>query len=172
MGKWLVWLCSPQHQVLPPEEKTCTWCVGGPTSLHAETVEQHPDKSKCWELWPLLPISCSFPALLRFACTPKLHPWSPDMVMSHTYQVPLALIFWTVYLHLRPFPCTFFLFVLAVLGFCCSAQALSSWDVLVWSPHSMWDLSSSTRDQTQIPCIGMRILNHWTTSEVLISLYS
>ena len=33
-------------------------------------------------------------------------------------------------------------------------------------PHDMWDLSSTTRDQTRIPCIGRQILNHWTTREV------
>ena len=26
--------------------------------------------------------------------------------------------------------------------------------------------SSQTRDQTHVPCIGRRILNHWTTREV------
>ena len=30
----------------------------------------------------------------------------------------------------------------------------------------MWDLSSPTRDRTRIPCIGRRILYHWTTGEV------
>ena len=29
--------------------------------------------------------------------------------------------------------------------------------------------SSQTRDRTWIPCIGRRILNHWTTREVLVS---
>ena len=33
-------------------------------------------------------------------------------------------------------------------------------------PCGMWDLSSLTRDQTLVPCIGKRILNHWTTREV------
>ena len=32
--------------------------------------------------------------------------------------------------------------------------------------HGMWDLISLTRDQTRAPCIG-RLLNHWTTREVL-----
>ena len=31
----------------------------------------------------------------------------------------------------------------------------------------VWDPSSSTRDHTQVPCIGRHILNHWTTREVL-----
>ena len=30
----------------------------------------------------------------------------------------------------------------------------------------MWDLSFLSRDQTQIPCVARRILNHWTTGEV------
>ena len=34
----------------------------------------------------------------------------------------------------------------------------------------MWDLSSLTRDQTCVPCIGRRILYHWTTREVPLAL--
>ena len=34
----------------------------------------------------------------------------------------------------------------------------------------MWDLSSLTRDKTHIPCIGRRILNHWTTREIPVYL--
>ena len=30
----------------------------------------------------------------------------------------------------------------------------------------MWDLSSPTRDQTQVPCIARQILNHWVIREV------
>ena len=33
----------------------------------------------------------------------------------------------------------------------------------------MWDLSSLTRHRTQVPRIGRRILNHWTTREVPVS---
>ena len=36
----------------------------------------------------------------------------------------------------------------------------------------MWDLSSPTRDRTRIPCIGRQILNHWTTREVPITMFS
>ena len=32
--------------------------------------------------------------------------------------------------------------------------------------QNMWDLSSLTRDQTHVPCIGRQILNHCTTGEV------
>ena len=35
-------------------------------------------------------------------------------------------------------------------------------------PHGMWNLSTPTWDQTNIPCIGRWILNHWATREVLI----
>ena len=30
-------------------------------------------------------------------------------------------------------------------------------------PDGVWDLSSLTRDQTHVPCIGGQILNHWIT---------
>ena len=33
-------------------------------------------------------------------------------------------------------------------------------------PWCMWDLSSPTRDQTQVPCIARQILNHWVIREV------
>ena len=32
--------------------------------------------------------------------------------------------------------------------------------------HGLWDLSSLTRDQTCVPCIGRQILNHWTSRDV------
>ena len=35
----------------------------------------------------------------------------------------------------------------------------------------MWDLSSPTRDQTCIPCIGRQLLNHWTTGEVPVFIF-
>ena len=37
--------------------------------------------------------------------------------------------------------------------------------------HGTWDLSSLTRDRTHVPCIGRRILNHWTTREFLHILF-
>ena len=42
-----------------------------------------------------------------------------------------------------------------------------SWMQPKWlSMHArMWDLSSPSRDRTLIPCIGRKILNHWTTRE-------
>ena len=42
----------------------------------------------------------------------------------------------------------------------------SSCGTQAWLPHGRWDLSSQTRDQTHVPCIGRQILNHWTTKEV------
>ena len=38
-------------------------------------------------------------------------------------------------------------------------------------PHSMWDVSTMTRNQTYIPCIGRRILNHWTTRKSLSQFF-
>ena len=34
-------------------------------------------------------------------------------------------------------------------------------------PQGLWDLYSSTRDQTHVPCIGRRSLNHLIAREVL-----
>ena len=39
--------------------------------------------------------------------------------------------------------------------------------VLVFWPWCMWDLSSLTTDWTGTPCIGWQSLNHWTAREVL-----
>ena len=33
-------------------------------------------------------------------------------------------------------------------------------------PHSVWDVSSPSRDRTHTPCTGRKILNYWTTREV------
>ena len=52
-----------------------------------------------------------------------------------------------------------------------SAQSLPSWKVPLWGiciPFGMWDLSSLTRDWTQVPHNARWILNHWTTREVLV----
>ena len=37
---------------------------------------------------------------------------------------------------------------------------------MAWLPLGRWDLSSQTRDQTRVPCIGRQILNHWITRVV------
>ena len=50
------------------------------------------------------------------------------------------------------------------------AHGLSSHRAWAQLFHSMWDLSSPTRDQTCISCIARQILNHWTTREVPILL--
>ena len=43
---------------------------------------------------------------------------------------------------------------------------------IVWAfsvaAHGTWGLSSPTRDQTGIPCIGRQIVNHWTAKEALL----
>ena len=41
-------------------------------------------------------------------------------------------------------------------------SGVAAWPSLL---HSMWDLSL-TRDRIHFPCIGRRILQHWTTREV------
>ena len=46
------------------------------------------------------------------------------------------------------------------------AHVLSSCRTWVQLPCGMWDLSPPLRDRTQVPCIGRRILTHWTTREV------
>ena len=58
-----------------------------------------------------------------------------------------------------------FLFVSAASALCCGAwaQLLTPGAYL---PDSMWDLTSPTRDQTCVPCVGRQILNPWTTREV------
>ena len=47
-----------------------------------------------------------------------------------------------------------------------AVRGLSSCGAQAHFPLGMWDLSSPTRDRTCVPCIGRRILNHWTTREV------
>ena len=42
----------------------------------------------------------------------------------------------------------------------------SNYVMQTYLPHGMWDLSSLTRDQTCIPCIGRQIPHHWTTGKV------
>ena len=69
-------------------------------------------------------------------------------------------------------------------AFCCGVQAtlvaacrlqsvcrLSSCRTWAEMPHGMWDISSPTRDQTHVPCIGRWMLNYWTTREVPDCLY-
>ena len=79
------------------------------------------------------------------------------------------------------FCCLFLLLcrvLVAACRVCCVVQDLSLWytgsrtcglgscGVQAWLLCGMWGLSSSTRDQTHIPCIGRWILNHWTTREI------
>ena len=46
------------------------------------------------------------------------------------------------------------------------AHKVSSCTTKASLPCCMWDLSSPTRDQTQVPCIARQILNHWVIREV------
>ena len=52
------------------------------------------------------------------------------------------------------------------VGSVVAAHRLSSCGTRVQMPCGMWYLTSPTRDWTCVPCIGRRILNHWTTREV------
>ena len=52
---------------------------------------------------------------------------------------------------------------LTVLGLCWDTQAFSCHGAQASLPCGMWDLSSPTRDQTPVCCIGRQILNHWTS---------
>ena len=62
-----------------------------------------------------------------------------------------------------------FFFFSVVLGLHCGTwhAGFSSCAWAPWFPSIMWDLSSLTRDQTLVPYIGRRILNHWATRQVL-----
>ena len=52
---------------------------------------------------------------------------------------------------------------LGEINFCCLNHPFI---YLLAASHSMWDLSSLTRDQICVPCIRRRSLNHWTTREI------
>ena len=72
------------------------------------------------------------------------------------------------------------LLLVAVLGLCgtgrasfsvgtgsvAMALAFSSCSAQAQWPYGTRDLSSSTRDQTHVRCIGRQMLNHWITREV------
>ena len=61
----------------------------------------------------------------------------------------------------------FFGFILVVARRIFTATwGLSNCNMWVQLLCGMWDLSSLTRDQTHISCIGRRILNHWAIREV------
>ena len=61
--------------------------------------------------------------------------------------------------------------ILQHAGSLVKACELNSCGARVQLPHGMWDLSSSTRDRTHIPCIGRWILYHWITREVPPSVF-
>ena len=64
--------------------------------------------------------------------------------------------------------------LLIVVASRCGAQALGM-QALAIVMHgglvALWHVvSSQTRDRARVPCIGRRVLHHWTTREVLHSL--
>ena len=70
----------------------------------------------------------------------------------------LILFFFLAFFFLMWTMCKVFIeFVTTLLPF---------FDILVFQPQGIWDLSSQTRDQTCTPCVGRQSFNHWTTREV------
>ena len=57
-------------------------------------------------------------------------------------------------------------------GYFIAAHGLSSCGMQDQLPHSMWDLSSWTKDRTRTPCMAKQVLNHWTAREVPIPFFS
>ena len=56
----------------------------------------------------------------------------------------------------------------------CGSQALVHRPQWLWLPGlaALQRVESSrTKDQTHVPCIGRWILNHWTSREVLLSIF-
>ena len=53
----------------------------------------------------------------------------------------------------------------------CGTGRPRSWGTRASLSCDMWDLSSPTRNQTQVPCIGRWILNHWTTREIPLPVF-
>ena len=61
----------------------------------------------------------------------------------------------------------------AASGLSCGFSSWGHTDLFSCGPwayllHTVWELSSPSRDQTCVPCSGRQILNHWTTGEVLV----
>ena len=75
---------------------------------------------------------------------------------------------------LCPLPGKFYLFVFS-LGLCCCTWAFSCYRdpglLFIAFEHGLVALrhvgSSWTRDRTHVPCISRRVVNRWTTAEVL-----
>ena len=63
--------------------------------------------------------------------------------------------------------------LIVVASLCCRAWALGVQAQELWLTGlavPRHTVSSRTRDQTHVPCIGKRILNHWTTREAHSSI--
>ena len=72
---------------------------------------------------------------------------------AHKFQAQCFFFFFFFFWLPRVFTVALRLFIAG-----CSMQT--------YLPCGMWDLSSPTRDWTQVPCFGRQIINHWTTKEV------
>ena len=103
----------------------------------------------CWKNPPTArerPLTCSAPQANKFFFL--LNPVWMRVVTSLSFN--LFFLMWTIFKLFNEFVTIF----LTVSTF---------WLFWRWG---MWDLSFLTRDQTHIPYIGRRSLNHWTAREV------
>ena len=87
--------------------------------------------------------------------------WSPCFVTQNW----LILIFYHIALKKK-------IFFFGCTGSLLGHAGFSSCNTRARLACSTWDLSSPTRDGTLVPCIGRWILNHWTTSEVPLKMFS
>ena len=71
--------------------------------------------------------------------------------------------FWITFLHAVSFYC----WILAIVWFKSFPSNSFFFLSLFGPPHSLWDLSSLTRNGTRILEMEVQSLNHWTTREVL-----
>ena len=85
--------------------------------------------------------------------------WFPDKTFLLHVEFPKYLFIWLRWV----LAAACGIFVVSCVVFHYGVQAQLS--------RGMWDLSSLTRNWTQVPCIARLILNHWTTRQVSIVSY-
>ena len=100
------------------------------------------------------------------------HTWGPLQSPGPSPNLtPPALLPQTTPLlsFLALFPISFFNIYLFIYWLCrvlVAACGIFRCGARAQLPRGMWDLPTLCRDQTRVPCIGRRILNHWTTREI------
>ena len=115
-----------------------------------------------------------FHAIFVWLCLCLLHPWkecpqtqlcflksffifpSPKQLMHNQKKSPVR------YIHIHIYGCAWS----SLQSTSAKMFGFSNCVMQTYLPHGMWDLSSLTRDQTCIPCIGRQIPHHWTTRKV------